>query len=89
MWRWVVFFLFLLKKQQHLQHKKITSQPAAATLPACLWTAPTHRAAHHLRALRIRRQWAVSAGKAEGNRYFTANPIIEGLQAGQGSGRRF
>lgn len=30
MWRWVVFFLFLLKKQQHLEHKKITSQPAAA-----------------------------------------------------------
>ena len=30
MWRWVVFFLFLLKKQQHLEHKKITSEPAAA-----------------------------------------------------------
>lgn len=89
MWRWVVFFLFLLKKQQHLEHKKITSEPQlpkASCLP--LWTAPTLRAAHHLRCAHWR-QWAVSAGKAKGSSYFIANPIIKGLQAGQGPGRCF
>lgn len=33
MWRWAVFFLFLLKKQQHLEHKNSASQcggPAAS-----------------------------------------------------------
>lgn len=54
MWRWVVFFLFLLKKQQHLEHKKITSEPAAAHgfLPASVdCTHPKGRPPSTLRTL--------------------------------------